>query len=925
MRLRQRFFAAVAELGLRRPGLVLVVLLAFCIGGGWLAAQLHVSTSRTGLVSDEQPDQARQRQFVAEFGSPDTPVVLVSGGTPEARRGVVDRVQAALDRDPELHNRVLGRLRPQEISSVLLLQRPEGLAQMRASLPPGTDLAKLVEGGTTAWLGAIADQLEQSVGGDDEAEDEGSIPASTSPAAVVPLAMGEPAAPPDAALQAATGLATLAMLARALDDYVASGDPIERFADSAALGQRGLDDRGYLVSGDGENHLIVLYPQLRSDEGSDMQPTVDRIRAIRDEAMRDGPPEVTADVTGLPAVNVDELVVVQQGLRESAIVATIGIILLCWILFRSVFQTIVANLPLLPGVVVTLGAVFLLYGHLNLITSSFVAVLLGLGIDFAVHVVSRFNEHLQAGLSRNEAVKEALQSTGPGILTGAVITAIGFLAGVTTEFTAYAELGVITAIGLGVVALCTFFLVPALIGRGHAGAAGLSREFPGMRLLPGFIRRSRAVLVGAALVSAVASLTALPSIAFNPRYFAFLPETSESARALLRLEYDPVAGPIFVQVTADSMEEAREKARQLRALDSVAGVQSPADLVPPLGADGLAELRRGFAGMSREPDFSVLARHEPAPEQLIPEVERIVDALDEVRFAMTGAGMSGAPADDAKAAFVALRERLRGADEAQRARLAGLDALVAEILAPAWTTARAVAERGEVAPTDLPPLFASRFVSKDGKRLAIYAIPGGRFWDDAVAEKFSVDVRSVDPEVSGLALTHVAHGRMIMRGFERAAAIATAVILLILVLDLRSLKDALLALFPTAIGWTWMLGLMAVFDLEFNNANIVSLPLVIGVGIAYGVHLMHRIRESEPKPGQSAPVQRARIDDAIRGTGGAIMIAALTTIVGFVSLTITDYGAMKSFGWVMVIGITTSLVATILVLPALLLLIRRAQ
>ncbi len=473
--------------------------------------------------------------------------------------------------------------------------------------------------------------------------------------------------------------------------------------------------------------------------------------------------------------------------------------------------------------------------------------------------------------------------------------------------------------------LCTFLLIPSLIGRGHAGSAGLSREFPGMRAVPGFIRRGKAVLVGAALVTAVASATALPSIEFNPRYFAFLPETSESARALLTLEYDPVAGPIFVQVTADTMEEAREKARRLRALDSVAGVQSPADLVPPLDDTGLADLRRGFADLPRDPDFAALARHQPSPEQLLPIVERIVDALDEVRFAMTGAGMSGAPADDTKAAFVALRDRLRGADESQRARLAGLDALVADVLAPAWTTARGVAERGAVAPTDLPPLFASRFVSKDGTRLAVYAIPAGRFWEDAVAEKFSEDVRAIDPDVSGLALTHVAHGRMIMRGFERAALFATLVILVILVLDFRSLKDALLALLPTAIGWTWMLGLMAVFDLEFNNANIVSLPLVIGVGIAYGVHLMHRIRESEPKAGQSAPVQRARIDDAIRGTGGAIMVAALTTIVGFASLTITDYGAMKSFGWVMVIGITTSVAATVLVLPAVLILVRRAQ
>jgi uncharacterized protein len=166
---------------------------------------------------------------------------------------------------------------------------------------------------------------------------------------------------------------------------------------------------------------------------------------------------------------------------------------------------------------------------------------------------------------------------------------------------------------------------------------------------------------------------------------------------------------------------------------------------------------------------------------------------------------------------------------------------------------------------------------------------------------------------------------VIMAGFGRAAAIATAVVLLILIADFRSIKDALLALLPTAIGWLWMLGLMAVLGLRFNVASIVALPLVIGVGIAYGVHLMHRVREGERETDASGVGGRARIDDAIRGTGGAIMVAALTTVVGFAALTISDYGAMKSLGWLMSIGITTCLLATILVLPAVLVMIRRAQ
>jgi predicted RND superfamily exporter protein len=279
----------------------------------------------------------------------------------------------------------------------------------------------------------------------------------------------------------------------------------------------------------------------------------------------------------------------------------------------------------------------------------------------------------------------------------------------------------------------------------------------------------------------------------------------------------------------------------------------------------------------------------------------------------------------AKTAFDALKKRIASLDAAGQARLASLDAEVAAVLAPAWRTARAVAERGEVLPTDLPPLFAKRFVSKDGAAVALYAVPAGQFWQEDVAEAFAKDIRAIDPEASGLALSHVAHGLMIVAGFERAAVIAAIAIFLILLVDFRSLKDALLALLPTAVGWGWMILAMLAFGLQFDVANIVTLPLVLGVGIAYGVHLMHRVREGDPKPGSSAPQGPPSIDDAIRGTGGAIAVAALTTVAGFAALMVPDYGGMRSLGAVMVIGIVTCLLTTIIVLPAVLLLVRRAR
>jgi len=167
----------------------------------------------------------------------------------------------------------------------------------------------------------------------------------------------------------------------------------------------------------------------------------------------------------------------------------------------------------------------------------------------------------------------------------------------------------------------------------------------------------------------------------------------------------------------------------------------------------------------------------------------------------------------------------------------------------------------------------------------------------------------------------VRHGEIVIEGFQRAALLAAVVVLLILAIDFRSLKDALLALVPTIIGWLWMTGLMVVFGWRFDVANVVSMPLVLGIGIAFGVHMMHRCREEE----QEGRPPEERLDLVVRGTGGAIAVAALTTMVGFGGLMVGSHGGMKSFGGLMMLGIGLCLLATVLVLPALLLVIRRVR
>ena len=382
----------------------------------------------------------------------------------------------------------------------------------------------------------------------------------------------------------------------------------------------------------------------------------------------------------------------------------------------------------------------------------------------------------------------------------------------------------------------------------------------------------------------------------------------------------PLMSPVYANVSAPDVERATVMAAQLRALPEVGGVQTATDLLPPLDPARLKALQVGLAALGRVPDYTKLAARRTTPDLLIPKVGAVADGLDEVRFGLAQAGQKTAEVDAAIAAFRKLKTRLEGLDEPGKLRLAAVEPKLADILRRAVTTARAVADRGHYQPGDLPLLFRERFVARQGEGVALYVIPAGSAWKSETARAFRTAVAGVDPDVSGLAVNINLHETMIITGFRRAAALAAVLIFIVIVIQLRSWRDAALALVPTGLGWLWMLGVMAVIDLHFNVANIVALPLVIGIGTAFGVHLMHRYQESAQLHGGVA-----KLDDLVRSTGGAVVLSALTTVASFAALMLGDYGGMSTLGLAMVLGIMSCLVASLIVLPALLAVLGRAE
>lgn len=889
---RSNWLSAVADVPLARPKLAVLVALIIMVCAGVVAYDLPVSTSRYELVSEKHPFQARLFRFFDKFGYPDSLVFVVSGDDEEARRAAVDQLSKNLEADPELEGRVLGRVGLEQIAEVVLLIKPEALQQFSKELG-SKEFAPVVEGGLPMWLGTVDEQLEAGMDSDE------------------PVA-GD--ADPDEAVR------NLAKLVQALDARLQGDDALRdlpKLNDGDAPRGFGVDAKGYIVSADRKYHLVALFPDIDNPEGQAVEPLVTRVRKIRDETKLGG---VTAELTGLPALVSDELVAVKRGLQQTSLATTLGILLLLYAAFRSFRYTILALLPLGVGLLITLGVVRLTYGGLNLITSSFIPVLLALGIDFGVYVLSRYGELSRGGASPNNAIRGALARAGPGMVIGAITTMMAFMMTTTTEFTAYSQLGVIAAVGLALMLLVTFLLLPALLSLAGRGRTIKSPELPGVSKLPALVRAGRLPILILAVIGVGYSATQWSKLEFNARYFDFLPEQTESARGLREIERDESVSPVLAGVPTDSVPEARAMAEKLRTVPSVGAVQSATDVLPKLDETRLGKLRAALDSAGRTPDFDKLRNRTRNMAELRTTSESFAERCEELAFELRRAGRDTKAADELSKAASALAATTKALGD-DVTMLASLEVEVANLLQRAWTTANSVAKRGHYTPEDLPPIFRARFVSKDGKSLAVYATPKGDIWNKDVAKQFSEEVTAAAPEASGMAINIHEHIRMIREGCTRASLLSAALVLVVLLAGFRRVLDTLLALLPAAIGFACLLGIMATIDLDFDVANVVVLPLILGIGIDAGAHMTHRWRQSVDASADGV----AQLDDIIRGTGAAVLLASLTTALGFSALCLGEYGAMKTLGLSMSLGVGCCLLASVLVLPALLVLCKKAR
>ena len=594
---------------------------------------------------------------------------------------------------------------------------------------------------------------------------------------------------------------------------------------------------GYLLTED--KRYLILLAQIRGTDERSLSPKQEGIRRIRTAIAEIGRdyPGIEVGVTGPDALGTDEMVTAKRDAMVATIVALGGVALLFLLFWRGFAVPLRGLLSLAVGVSWTLGFIVLTIGSLNILTAMFIPILIGLGVDFNIHILERYAEERGMGAAAPEALEATLMKAGGNIVTAAVTTAIAFYALLLTDFKALVELGFITGSGLLLCLVAAFTVLPALLilYERRAGARVASPSVSFLAVIERWSRHPRIIITGAGLL-AVASLFALGTIQLEFNLLELQAEGTESVDWELRLLEGDGTSTWYGVVLAQSPGQVVKKAMALDALPSVNRVQTIFSFLPKAEA-GKKEAIKALGPLLAEipVTFGTL---QPV------DLEGLQKTFERIRFKLGGTGSSPSASDkeleEARQLVEAVQGKLAKGDPARLTQdLTSYQAALFGDLEKKVAVLRKNLRSSLMTVADLPKDIRDRFIGKEGSYL-LKVFPHGNTWGRESVQKFVREVRSVDPDAVGDPFTAWEYGQSMERGYLLGGLYAATAMLVVILWSFGSMGHLLLALLPLVVGGTWTLGLMELFGINFNMANLIILHLIVGYGIMNGLHIVNR-------------------------------------------------------------------------------------
>jgi hopanoid biosynthesis associated RND transporter like protein HpnN len=550
-----------------------------------------------------------------------------------------------------------------------------------------------------------------------------------------------------------------------------------------------------------------------------------------------------------------------------------------------------AAATLLLGLALTTAFAAVSVGTLNLISVAFAILFVGIAVDFAIQFAVRFRD-----IRRGEATIEAALAltgarVGRQVLVASGATASGFLAFVPTDFRGMAELGQIAGVGMLIAFACAVTFLPAMLTlcrpRQDEEEIGFQWAAPADRVMV----RLRVPVVMASAILFIAGACLVPSLAFDSNTLHTKRQDSEAVRTLMRLLNNPVTNPFTIDVLRQNTQAAQALAASMSRLALVDHVVTVDSFVPADQAAKLA-LIKDASGLLQP----ALSPAPVAPPSITDIRQALAACLAKLQPALTRL-----PAGDPLAGIAQDLRALQASSDVTLMQAA--EALV-RFLPGELDRLRLALSAGPVSSADVPADIRRDYVLPDG-RARIVVVPKSTVSDGHILDRFVQEALAVAPDASGPAITIVSTARTIIGAFEKAAALAVIAISAILLIALGSALDAALVMSPLLLSAAITVLIMRAFGTVLNYANIIAMPLLLGVGVSFSIYFVMNFRLG----------QAPRLTSA---TTRATVLSALTTGTAFASLAISAHPGTATMGKLLLIGLASTLLATLVFLPALL-------
>jgi hypothetical protein len=638
--------------------------------------------------------------------------------------------------------------------------------------------------------------------------------------------------------------------------------------------------------------FIAVMPYLKADQ---LEPAAPGIAAIRASAANlklaavDG---ARVRITGPAPIADEELASASEGVLLNSLITGLIIIVILWLALRSVRLVFAVCVTLFVGLVVTASIGLLMFGALNPISVAFAVLFLGLGADFAIQFTVRYRAERHASGKLHAALDQSADRVGAPLTLAAGAAAAGFLSFLPTPYSGLAQLGSIAGAGMVIAFLASLTLLPALLAVMPPPEEPRSLRLPALAPVDAWLKRHRYLIIGLTAALGLIGLPALAKLQFDFDPLHLRDARSETIATVRELSKDPSNAVNAAQVLDLSPDDADKLAKRLATLPEVGQTRTIDSFVPTDQERKLEIIRKAETALRAALDRGV----KPAPS----DGENVAALRNGAAQLRQTAGDTKGPGADAARRLADALTKLADSDEAHRTAVQ--DAFVVPLRLD-LADLRENLKAAPVTRANLPASLTENWVAS-GNRARVEIVPKGDTNDDQVMRRFARAVLAAAPNATGQGISTFEWGDTIVRSFEEAAIVAIVSIAILLWIVLRRFGDVLLTLIPLIVAAAATLEICALSGFALNYANIIALPVLLGVGVAFKIYYILAWRRGQTDFLQSALTR-------------AVFFSALLTATAFGSLWLSAHPGTSSMGKLLALSLACTLTSAVLFQPAL--------